>query len=62
LNNPQVAVLDFLWKHRVFDENAVTPHFIVGMCDSHHTVQRIGEDGLKRIKVNWENPKVFVKN
>eukprot|EP01116_Phalansterium_solitarium_P003414 TRINITY_DN14234_c0_g1_i1.p1 TRINITY_DN14234_c0_g1~~TRINITY_DN14234_c0_g1_i1.p1 ORF type:complete len:681 (+),score=200.65 TRINITY_DN14234_c0_g1_i1:140-2182(+) len=56
----KAAILDFLTKSNSFAPNEVALLLIVASCDFHHDIVRRGEDGFKRIKVDFED-KEFVR-
>jgi hypothetical protein len=52
--------LDFISKSKLFPQNSVAVHFMIAICDAHHTVVRKGEDEFKKLnKINWEDKEVI---
>lgn len=49
------AILEFLFRSKLFSESQMLPHFIVASCDPHHVVLRKGDDFLKKLKHDFED-------
>ncbi|PRP89356.1 proteasome-associated protein [Planoprotostelium fungivorum] len=51
----KIAIIDFIGRTGAFSENDMAFLYIIGSCDSHHTVIQKSEDGMKRIKIDYED-------
>jgi len=57
----KIAILEFITKSGIFSENDMGVMFLVGTCDTHHTVVQKSEDGMKRIKIDYDDKKFITK-